>query len=71
MRHTPPPRVFFKQRDNNFFPPHAWLLAQTLTQLPYSFLEAVLYSCIVYFMANFTRQLDKFFTFVLVLCMAR
>ena len=42
-------RVLFKQRDNRFYPPSAWSLALLLVRIPFQLLEAVLYSCVVYF----------------------
>ena len=42
-------RVLFKQRDNRFYPPSAWSLALLLVRIPFQLMEAVLYSCIVYF----------------------
>jgi hypothetical protein len=36
-------RVFYKHRDNNFFPPFAYVLTLVLTQLPQSTLECTIY----------------------------
>ena len=42
-------RVLFKQRDNRFYPPSAWSLALLIVRIPFQLMEALLYSCIVYF----------------------
>jgi len=34
-----PCRVFYKQRDNHYFPPASYVLSYVLTQLPYSIVE--------------------------------
>lgn len=44
-----PCRVLFKQRDNRFYPPSAWSLSLLLVRIPFQLMEALLYSCIVYF----------------------
>ena len=41
-------RVFYKHRDNNFFPPAAYVLSFVVTQLPQSTIECILYSTCVY-----------------------
>ena len=42
-------RVLFKQRDNRFYPPSAWSLALLIVRIPFQLMEALIYSCIVYF----------------------
>ena len=44
-----PCRILFKQRDNRFYPPSAWSLSLLLVRIPFQLMEALLYSCIVYF----------------------
>ena len=41
--------VFFKQRDNYFFPAWTFVLPTTLMRLPVSFIESLLYTVITYF----------------------
>ena len=41
-------RTFYKQRDNNFYPPASYVLSYLLTQLPQSTVEVTLFSVIVY-----------------------
>lgn len=45
--------VFFKHRDNHFFPPWAYAVAAAITQLPLAFVETTILTIIVYFMAGF------------------
>ena len=41
--------MLFKQRDNRFYPPSAWSLALLIVRIPFQLMEALIYSCIVYF----------------------
>jgi len=41
--------VFYKQRDNSFHPAWSWSIASWLLRVPYSVLEAVVWSGVVYF----------------------
>lgn len=43
-----PARVFYKHRDNNFFPPAAYVGSFVLTQIPQSVIECIIYSLGVY-----------------------
>ena len=47
--------MFYKHRDNNFFPAWSYVWGMVLVQLPQSTLEAVVYSVTVYFLTNLTR----------------
>jgi ABC-2 type transporter len=40
---------FYKQRDNCFYPAWAYVFPTTLLRLPYSLIEALLWSSIVYY----------------------
>lgn len=51
-------RVFYKHRDNNFFPSWSYVCGMALVQVPQSTLEALLYTVTVYFLANLTRTGD-------------
>jgi hypothetical protein len=44
--------VFFKQRAAQFFPAWAFCAPTTLLRVPFSFLEGLLWSVIVYFLAG-------------------
>lgn len=45
--------VFYKQRDNLFHPAWAWSLSSWLLRVPYSIIEAVVWSCVVYYTVGF------------------
>ncbi|KAG8091552.1 hypothetical protein GUJ93_ZPchr0012g20034 [Zizania palustris] len=59
--------VFYKQRDNFFHPAWAFSLPNWLLRIPYSFVEAVVWSCVVYYTVGFTPTVDRFFRFMLLL----
>lgn len=59
-------RIFYKQRDNNFYPPAAFSVGLTVTQIPQSFLEAVIFSLSLYWIAGLTRTAENFFIYFLV-----
>ena len=41
--------VFFKQRDNYFFPAWTFVIPTTIMRLPVSFIESLVYTVITYF----------------------
>ncbi|KAK9830492.1 hypothetical protein WJX72_012062 [[Myrmecia] bisecta] len=51
--------VFFKHRDNLFFPAWAGSLPTALLRLPYSLLESACYSCIVYYVVGLSPWADR------------
>ncbi|GAB4819215.1 hypothetical protein N2152v2_006261 [Parachlorella kessleri] len=59
-------RVFYKHRDNNFFPAWSYVCGMVLVQLPQSTMESIVYSVTVYFLANLTRTASNFFIFLLI-----
>ncbi|CAM9753538.1 unnamed protein product [Chrysoparadoxa australica] len=59
--------VFYKQRDQGFFPTSADVIAQTVVQSSMQVFEAVLFSPIIYFMCGFsTESPAHFFIFFIV-----
>uniref|UniRef100_A0A803KRJ4 ABC transporter domain-containing protein n=1 Tax=Chenopodium quinoa TaxID=63459 RepID=A0A803KRJ4_CHEQI len=56
-----------QQRDNCFYPAWAWSLSSWVLRVPYSILESVVWSCVVYFMVGFTPEAGRFFRFMLLL----
>lgn len=60
-------RVFYKHRDNNFFPPFAYVLTLVLTQLPQSTIECTIFSLGVYWMSGLTRTASNYFLYLLVI----
>lgn len=59
-------RTFYKHRDNNMFPTFSYSLGLALTQLPFSLIEALLYSVCVYFITNLSLTAADFFIFALI-----
>ncbi|KAM1341583.1 hypothetical protein ACFX2F_006016 [Malus domestica] len=59
--------VFYKQRDNFFHPAWAWSVVSWLLRIPYSVIEAVVWSCVVYYTVGFAPAAGRFFRFMLLL----
>ncbi|XP_071737932.1 ABC transporter G family member 31-like [Rutidosis leptorrhynchoides] len=59
--------VFYKQRDNNFYPAWAWSLSSWILRVPYSLVEAVVWSIIVYYSVGLSPNPARFFRFMFVL----
>ena len=59
-------RVFYKQRDNHFFPSWAYVVGLLLAQVVPSTLESVLFAVVVYFISGLTRTVSRFFIYLLV-----
>ncbi len=52
--------VFYKQRDNFFHPAWAFSLPNWILRIPYSFIEAVVWSCVVYYTVGFAPTVDRY-----------
>ncbi|XBI06754.1 ABC transporter G family member 51 [Aegilops tauschii subsp. strangulata] len=59
--------VFYKQRDNCFHPAWAFSLPNWILRIPYSIIEATVWSCVVYYTVGFAPTADRFFRFMLLL----
>ncbi|XP_030969146.1 ABC transporter G family member 31-like isoform X2 [Quercus lobata] len=59
--------VFYKQRDNFFHPAWAWSISSWILRVPYSIIEAVVWSCVVYFTVGFAPSAGRFFRYMLIL----
>ncbi|DBA97183.1 TPA: hypothetical protein ACH3X1_014944 [Trebouxia sp. C0004] len=59
--------VFYKQRDNKFFPAWCYALPKTILDLPLSIWEALLWVCIPYFAVGYYKDAGRFWTYWLVL----
>lgn len=46
--------VFFKHQDNFFYSSMAYVWSMVITQIPFSFVESLLFSLITYFMVGFS-----------------
>ncbi|KAL2643201.1 hypothetical protein R1flu_010788 [Riccia fluitans] len=61
--------VFYKQRDNRFYPVWAFVAPNWVLRLPYSFVEAVIWSSIVYWLVGLAPSAGRFFRYTLLLFM--
>ncbi|DBB05992.1 hypothetical protein WJX82_004698 [Trebouxia sp. C0006] len=59
--------VFFKQRDNFFFPAWTFVIPTTLMRLPVSFVESLLWTVITYFEIDLAPTAGRFFVYWLIL----
>eukprot|EP00891_Asterochloris_glomerata_P006227 jgi/Astpho2/6227/Aster-03635 len=57
--------VFYRQRDQLFFPVEAYSLPVTLLRIPYSAIIAVAWTSFCYFVIGFSPQPGRFFLFLL------
>lgn len=48
--------VFYKQRDNCFYPAWAWSFSSWILRVPYSVVEAVAWSCVTYYTVGFAHS---------------
>ncbi|KAH9700610.1 ABC transporter G family member 31 [Citrus sinensis] len=55
------------QRDNYFHPAWAWSIASWILRVPLSIIEAVVWSCIVYYTLGFAPGAGRFFRYMLLL----
>ncbi|CAK4361417.1 unnamed protein product, partial [Aphanomyces euteiches] len=59
--------VFYKHRSANFYRTLSFVLAQTLTQIPFGAVEAVAFGSIVYWISGFVANFGAFVVFELIL----
>ncbi|XP_057807442.1 pleiotropic drug resistance protein 3-like isoform X3 [Salvia miltiorrhiza] len=53
--------VFYKQRDLNFYPAWAYVIPATILKIPMSLLEALVWTCLTYYVIGFTPEAGRFF----------
>lgn len=51
--------MFYKQRDNNFFPGWAFNLPIAILRVPYSVVEAIVWSCVVYWVVGLAPEAGR------------
>ncbi|KAI5408719.1 ABC transporter G family member 31 isoform X2 [Lathyrus oleraceus] len=61
--------VFYSQRGNLFYPAWTWTLSSWLLQVPYSIVEAVVWTCVVYYSIGFAPSVGRFGRYMLLLLM--
>ncbi|KAF1323753.1 Abc transporter g family member 31, partial [Globisporangium splendens] len=59
--------VFYKQRGSNFFRSSAYVLASSMTTIPFGIMETVLFGAVVYWMGGYVALVDRFIVFLLTL----
>ncbi|RID70355.1 hypothetical protein BRARA_C02383 [Brassica rapa] len=59
--------VFYKQRDNSFHPAWSWSIASWLLRVPYSVLESVVWTSVVYYSVGLAPSPGRFFRYMLLL----
>ncbi|KAK4762338.1 hypothetical protein SAY86_008106 [Trapa natans] len=59
--------IFYKQRDNLFHPAWTWSISSWILRVPYSIIEAVVWSCLVYYTVGFAPAPGRFFRFMFIL----
>ncbi|KAG6540832.1 hypothetical protein Mapa_017810 [Marchantia paleacea] len=59
--------VFYKQRDNYFYPGWAFVAPNWFLRLPYSFIESLIWSVIVYYSVGLDPNAGRFFRYFLIL----
>ncbi|XP_058109090.1 ABC transporter G family member 31-like [Magnolia sinica] len=58
--------VFYKQRNNFFHPAWAYSISSFILRLPYSIIEAIVWSCVVYYSVGFAPSVGRFFRYMLI-----
>ncbi|CAI8585681.1 unnamed protein product [Vicia faba] len=59
--------IFYKQRDNLFYPAWAWSLTSWILRVPYSVIEAFIWSAVVYYTVGFAPAAGRFFRYMFIL----
>jgi len=52
--------VFYKQRDNLFYPAWAWSVTSWVLRVPYSVIEAVIWTAVVYYSVGFAPSAGRY-----------
>ncbi|KAL8527705.1 hypothetical protein ACS0TY_005522 [Phlomoides rotata] len=53
--------LFYKQRDFHFYPTWAYVIPATILKIPLSFLQALLWTSLTYFVIGYTLDVGRFF----------
>ncbi|AES98592.2 ABC transporter G family member 31 isoform X1 [Medicago truncatula] len=59
--------VFYKQRDNLFYPAWAWSFTSWILRVPYSVIEALIWAAVVYYSVGFAPAAGRFFRYIFIL----
>ena len=58
--------VFYKQRDNLFHPAWVWSVVSWILRVPYSIVESIVWSCVVYYTVGFAPSAGRYVQFRLL-----
>ncbi|KAI5807966.1 putative ABC transporter [Peziza echinospora] len=59
--------ILLKHKSFSFYRPAAYAIAQTVVDIPLTFIQVLIFDVVVYFMANLQRTAGQFFTSLLIL----
>ncbi|KAH9113415.1 hypothetical protein AeMF1_012378, partial [Aphanomyces euteiches] len=59
--------IYYKQRSANFYRTSSFVIAQTITQVPFSIREAVVFGTIIYWVSGLVSDVGAFFIFELIM----
>ncbi|KAH9109174.1 hypothetical protein LEN26_014060, partial [Aphanomyces euteiches] len=59
--------IYYKQRSANFYRTSSFVIAQTITQVPFSICEAVVFGSIIYWVSGLVSDVGAFFIFELIM----
>lgn len=60
--------VFYKQRDNLFYPAWAWSFTSWILRVPYSVIEALIWAAVVYYSVGFAPAAGRYLYFIAFFC---
>lgn len=60
--------VFYKQRDNLFYPAWAWSFTSWILRVPYSVIEALIWTLVVYYSVGFAPSGGRYLNFITFFC---
>jgi hypothetical protein len=56
--------IFYKQRDNLFYPAWAWSFTSWILRVPYSVIEAFIWTTVVYYTVGFAPAAGRYLNFI-------
>ncbi|CAK4186532.1 unnamed protein product [Aphanomyces euteiches] len=59
--------IFYKQRDANFFSTLSYVIANTISHIPFAIVETLVFGSVMYWMTGFVNDMFAFMTFMFVL----
>ncbi|OQS05559.1 ATP-binding Cassette (ABC) Superfamily, partial [Thraustotheca clavata] len=62
--------IFYKQRNANFFRTSSFIIAQSMTQVPYAVLETVVFGSILYWVCGFANDFAAYILYLVILILS-